>query len=120
MSIYDLLQNTEDEEAGCIKGVAIGIVTNNKDEKGLGRVKVRFPWRENAQESYWARIATLMAGNERGRFFLPQVNDEVLVAFESEDVRLPLAGRVLWNREATAAEPPSAARYETRQITCPS
>jgi uncharacterized protein involved in type VI secretion and phage assembly len=117
MSLYDLLQNTEDDEAGCIKGVAIGIVTNNKDEKGLGRVKVRFPWRENDQESYWARIATLMAGKERGSFFLPEVNDEVLVAFEKQDVRFPFVLGVLWNGQDKPPETNSDGKNNIRKIT---
>ena len=44
-------------------GVTVGVVTNNQDPDGMGRVKVTFPWRGDADESYWARIASLMAGN---------------------------------------------------------
>lgn len=99
MSLYDLLQpNGEGQsEQGAIKGVAIGIVTKNKDDSGLGRVKVRFPWRENNQESYWARIAAPMAGSGRGTYFLPEVDDEVLVAFEREDIGHPYIIGALWN-----------------------
>lgn len=80
-----------------VYGVVVGIVTNNQDQEGLGRVKVKFPWLSDADESQWARLALLMAGKERGTFFLPEVDDEVLVAFEHGDVRFPYVLGALWN-----------------------
>lgn len=97
MTILDVLQGSRETEANRIWGVVIGIVTNNKDADGLGRVKVKFPWRDAADESYWARIATMMAGNDRGSFFLPEVGDEVLVAFDHGDVNHPYILGALWN-----------------------
>jgi len=78
-------------------GVVIGIVTNNRDEEGLSRVKVRFPWLDDTSESFWARIAAPMAGPGRGAYFLPEVEDEVLVAFEHGDIRFPYVIGSLWN-----------------------
>jgi len=78
-------------------GVAIALVTNNKDPDGLGRVKVRLPWLSDQAESDWARVATPMAGPSRGLYFLPEVGDEVLVAFEHGDVRRPYVLGALWN-----------------------
>jgi len=78
-------------------GVTVGIVTNNKDPKKLGRVKVKFPWLSSEEESYWARVVTLMAGNDRGIYFLPEVDDEVLVAFEQGDMNFPYILGALWN-----------------------
>lgn len=78
-------------------GVVIGIVTNTKDPKDLGRVKVKFPWLSDTDESAWARIATPMAGNGRGFYWLPEVNDEVLVAFEHGDIHHPFIVGYLWN-----------------------
>jgi len=75
----------------------VGIVTNNQDPEGMGRVKVNFPWLSADDESYWARVAAPMAGNNRGAWFLPEVNDEVLVAFEHGDVRAPYVLGALWN-----------------------
>jgi uncharacterized protein involved in type VI secretion and phage assembly len=80
-----------------IAGVVIGIVTNNQDPDGMGRVKLNFPWRDDSDESHWARVATLMAGKERGAFFLPEVGDEVLVAFEHGDISHPYVVGALWN-----------------------
>ena len=82
---------------GRITGVVIGIVTNNNDPDRLGRVKMRFPWLSSSTESHWARVATPMAGNGRGLYFLPEVDDEVLVLFERGDVRFPFVIGALWN-----------------------
>jgi uncharacterized protein involved in type VI secretion and phage assembly len=78
-------------------GVAIGVVTNNQDPEKLGRVKVKFPWLSAEDESYWARVLTPMAGNERGIYFLPEVDDEVLIAFEQGDINFPYILGALWN-----------------------
>src|SRR5215510_12918555 len=82
---------------GRVYGVVIGTVTDNKDPGGLGRVKLRFPWLVEDDESDWAPLATLMAGNQRGSFFLPEVDDEVLVAFFHGDPRYPFVLGSLWN-----------------------
>lgn len=78
-------------------GVVIGIVTNNQDPDKMARVKVKFPWLSDNDESHWARIATPMAGKQRGIYFLPEVDDEVLVMFEHGDVRFPYIIGALWN-----------------------
>jgi uncharacterized protein involved in type VI secretion and phage assembly len=86
-----------DATAFRITGVVIGIVTNNKDPDNLGRVKVRFPWLSDSDESAWARVAAPMAGKDRGLYFLPEVDDEVLVVFEHGDMRFPYVLGALWN-----------------------
>lgn len=92
-----------------INGVVIGIVVNNNDPDELYRVKVKFPWIKESEGKYtdvtddesfvstWARIATFMAGPDRGAFWLPEVDDEVLVAFEHGDLRRPFILGSLWN-----------------------
>jgi uncharacterized protein involved in type VI secretion and phage assembly len=99
MNLLDLINDVDEEIArsGRIAGVVIGIVTNNKDEEGMGRVKVRVPWLSESDESNWARVAAPMAGKERGAYFLPEVDDEVLVAFEHGDLRFPYVLGALWN-----------------------
>jgi uncharacterized protein involved in type VI secretion and phage assembly len=84
-------------ESGHAKGVAVALVTQNQDEEGLCRVKVRYPWHAQPRESYWARLAVPMAGAGRGAVFIPEVGDEVLVAFEREDLRFPYVLGALWN-----------------------
>lgn len=90
-------QRTLADASGRIYGVVVGIVTDNQDPEGLGRVKVQFPWLASDAESTWARIATLMAGNDRGSFYVPEIDDEVLVAFEHGDLRYPYVLGALWN-----------------------
>jgi uncharacterized protein involved in type VI secretion and phage assembly len=90
-------QELAHESGGYVKGVAVALVTQNKDDESLCRVKVRYPWYEKPRESYWARLASPMGGDDRGVVFIPEVGDEVLVAFEREDVRFPYVLGVLRN-----------------------
>jgi uncharacterized protein involved in type VI secretion and phage assembly len=90
---------------GRISGVVTGTVINNNDPDGQGRVQVSFPWLGGQNESYWAPVATLMAGGKRGSWFMPVVGDEVLVAFNQEDVAHPYIIGHLWNGQDT---PPSS------------
>jgi uncharacterized protein involved in type VI secretion and phage assembly len=76
-------------------GTETAIVTDVRDPEGLGRVQIRIPAFNAA--SLWARVATLMAGSQRGTWFIPDVNDEVLVAFEAGDPRKPYVIGALWN-----------------------
>jgi len=84
------------ESGGYAKGVAVALVTQNKDDDGLCRVKVSYPWHDKPRESYWARLAVPMAGDGRGVVMIPEVGDEVLVAFEREDLRFPYVLGALW------------------------
>jgi uncharacterized protein involved in type VI secretion and phage assembly len=86
--------------SGQIQGVVTAVVTNNQDPDKLGRVKVKFPWLSDTDESWWARVASPMAGKDRGVFFLPEVDDEVLVLFEHGDLRFPYVIGQLWNGNA--------------------
>jgi len=81
-------------------GVYPALVTDVADPDGLGRVCVKLPWApDSSGERYeaWARLATLMGGRGRGSFFVPDVGDEVLVAFEDGDPRRPFVLGALWN-----------------------
>jgi len=80
-----------------VPGVVTGIVTGVDDPDGLGRVKLRFPWLAEDYESWWVRVAAPGAGPDRGMVWLPEVNDEVLVAFEHGDTRSPFVVGSLWN-----------------------
>jgi phage protein D/phage baseplate assembly protein gpV len=75
----------------------VGLVTNNKDPEGLGRVKVKFPTLTMKDESYWARVVGLGASNQRGFYCLPEINDEVLVGFEHGDIHRPYIVGGVWN-----------------------
>ena len=81
-------------------GVYPALVADIKDPDGQGRVKVTLPWSpdaDGARYEAWARLATMMGGNNRGSWFIPDVNDEVLVVFEGGDPRRPYVIGGLWN-----------------------
>lgn len=94
-TIFDLI--SQSEESDRFYGVTIGIVTNNQDEEKLGRVKVKLPQISDTDESFWARVLTPMAGKEMGFYCLPEVGNEVLVAFDRGDVNFPYILGGLWN-----------------------
>lgn len=79
-------------------GVMQGIVTQLNDDLGKeGRVKVQFPWFDDQMETEWCRVRQFYAGNGYGAFFVPEVGDEVLVAFIHGDMRLPVILGGLYN-----------------------
>ena len=86
-------------------GLTIGIVTNNKDPDGVGRVRVKFPALSDQEESWWARVVTPGAGSSAGLMFMPQIDDEVLVGFEHGDLRRPFVLGGVWGAKA---KPPTA------------
>jgi uncharacterized protein involved in type VI secretion and phage assembly len=80
-------------------GVYPATVVSVQDPESLGRVRIALPSTDGSARprELWARLATLMAGAGRGTWFVPDVNDEVLVAFEAGDVRRPYVVGALWN-----------------------
>ncbi len=78
-----------------IKGVVIGTV--KEIDANAGAVKVDFPWMDPPQRSHWAPIATLMAGKERGCYFMPEIDDEALIAFEQGEFDHPYVVGFLHN-----------------------
>ncbi len=73
-----------------VQGLQIGIVTDLEDPEGENRVKVKLPIVNNSEEGIWMRIATLDAGSNRGTFFLPEIDDEVIVGFIFNDPNNPV------------------------------
>lgn len=104
------------DQSDRLYGICIGVVTNNQDPDGLGRVKVRFPWLSDAVESNWARVLAPMAGKDRGIYFLPEVNDEVLLAFEQGDIRFPYVLGSLWNGKDKPPETNKDGKNDRRTI----
>lgn len=94
--LFDFLSSTKEEDEQKIYGVALAKVINNVDITGETRVQLELPWLPGFNP--WARIATPTGGLARGFFFIPQINDEVLVAFNQGDVREPFVVGSLWNR----------------------
>jgi phage protein D/phage baseplate assembly protein gpV len=80
--------------------LVVGVVTNNNDPDGMGRVRVKFPALGDNIEGWWARVATINAGDQRGLYMLPQLGDEVVVAFEHGDPRRPFVLGSLYHGKA--------------------
>jgi uncharacterized protein involved in type VI secretion and phage assembly len=97
-----------------IDGVMIGVVTDNNDPDKLGRVKLHLPLHDEKAETDWVRIATLMAGKSMGSLFIPEVGDEVLVAFHLGQIRQPIVIGMLWNKKN--APPAPADKNDERKI----
>jgi len=118
MSILDLLVSEEEQRtrANTVNGVAMGVVTDNADPENMGRVKLQFPWLSEEDVTDWVRIATFMAGNGRGGYFLPEVGDEVLVAFDHGDINHPYVIGALWNSNDAPPENNSDGENNIRQI----
>ena len=92
---------------GLWPGVYQALVTDIKDPDNQGRVKIKLPWSPDgagASCELWARLATMMAGNNRGTWFIPDVDDEVLVAFEGGSAVRPYVIGALWNGKDSPPE----------------
>ena len=108
---WDVARNTD-----AAFGVEMGIVTNVKDPEQLGRVKLCFPRLPGKPESDWARVAQPAAGPGRGFYWLPHVNDEVLVAFERGQTSKPYVIGSLWNGKDKPMEDAYTAENTTEMI----
>jgi len=98
-----------------LKGVVTGKVVNTADPEGQGRVQVAFPFLGGQNDSFWAPVASLMAGPSTGTWFMPQIGDEVLVAFNQDDVAHPYILGFLWNGQQ---QPPDSST-DNRVIVTP-
>lgn len=103
-------------EHGRFYGVTVGVVTNNQDPDSLGRVKVKLPWLSDQDESFWARVVAPMAGKDRGFYLLPEIDDEVLVAFEHGMIEYPYVLGALWNGKDNPPETNSNGKNNRRTL----
>ncbi len=98
-------------------GVALARVVDNLDPTGQGRVRLELPWFPGVQP--WARVAAPSAGDGRGMFFIPQVNDEVVVAFHHGDLSDPFVLGSLWGSSDRPPAPGPLAAKTHRVIRTP-
>ena len=100
---YDLMRalarQTRDaeERSNRVYEAVIGLVVDNKDPEKLGRIKVKFPTLPGEDTSHWAPMCALGAGKDRGWFFLPELDDEVVVMFSHGMIDHPVIIGALWN-----------------------
>jgi phage protein D/phage baseplate assembly protein gpV len=97
-SLYGVTSATSRERSR-ICGVVPAVVTSVQDPEHRGRVKIRLPWLADSYESWWARTVQAGAGKDRGAAVLPEVGDEVLVAFAQGDLEHPYVLGGLYNGE---------------------
>ncbi len=93
-----------EERADRLYEAVIGKVVNNTDPDGLSRVKVHIPILGGEDETWWAPLAALGAGKDRGWYFLPEVDDEVVVMFVHGDISRPVVIGALWNGNDVAPD----------------
>ncbi|CAG7638787.1 hypothetical protein PAESOLCIP111_03977 [Paenibacillus solanacearum] len=110
--MFDSLYASDSSTNGLVQGVYVGLVTDNKDPEKLGRVKIEIPIFDDKNALDWARVTSLMAGKSRGMLFVPEVGDEVLVAFELGDIRKPIVIGCLWSKK----EPPPDGKDDQNNI----
>ena len=118
--IEEVLDAQSDPDAAPTRkfyGVAVGTVVLATDPLMLGRVKVRVPFIDSADLMAWARVATPMAGPLSGQYMIPDLGDEVLVAFEHGDVNAPYVLGCLWN--ATTPPPLPSPLPQIRVLRTP-
>jgi uncharacterized protein involved in type VI secretion and phage assembly len=102
-------------------GMYPALVTSVKDPDGQGRVEVKLPWvdaDDGDSARAWARLATVMAGGDRGTWFIPEVDDEVLISFIAGDPRWPVVVGALWNgSDAPPEQMDAGGQNNLRSIT---
>ncbi|HVK87181.1 MAG TPA: phage baseplate assembly protein V, partial [Kofleriaceae bacterium] len=101
-----------------VRGVHLAIVVENKDGNGNPgyRVKVKYPNLSDEEKTYWARIAIPMAGPDRGTYFLPELDDQVLVVFEHGDIERPIVIGALWSKKQEPVENNDSGKNNTKLI----
>lgn len=99
-----------------ITGTMVGVVKANNDPLHPGQVQVWLPELSDTNLSAWATVASPMAGAQgQGMYFLPDIEDQVLVAFRDGDINKPYIVGSLWGGEA---QPPATnqGKNERRMI----
>jgi uncharacterized protein involved in type VI secretion and phage assembly len=100
-----------DGSAPAYFGVYPAVVTDLVDPDRLGRIEVRFPWLGedgDREVRAWATLCTPYADDQQGLEILPEVESQVVVAFEAGNLRRPYIVGAAWN--GTARLPQEAQR----------
>lgn len=96
-----------------IRGLHVGIVTQLQDDPdGEDRILVKIPIINGDEQGIWCRVSTLDAGENRGSFFRPEIEDEVIVGFINED---PNQAVVLGMMNSSAKPAPLTASDDNHQ-----
>lgn len=114
----DIVEKPASATIPAIQGLHYAVVSNiHEDPDGEFRVKVKIPVISEDDEGVWARVATLDAGDSRGSFFRPEVNDEVVIGFINDDPRDPVILGMLHSSSLPSPIEPAEDNYEKGFIT---
>ncbi|GAB4477577.1 MAG: hypothetical protein OHK0057_27440 [Thermoflexibacter sp.] len=101
------------DEQPHMRGLHIGIVMQvHEDKEGQHRIKVKIPILQKDNIGLWARLGSFYASNQFGCFFLPEVNDEVIVGFLNDDAQNPVILGSLYSKKNA---PPLTAEKENNK-----
>src|SRR6185436_19206193 len=93
------------------------VVENTEGEDNPGyRVKVKYPWMNEEEKSFWARFALPMAGKDRGVYMLPEVDDQLLVVFQDGDINKPIVIGALHSKKQEPTEVNESGKNNTKLI----
>lgn len=117
MSLLDLFSDSEESLQHLMTGMTLGVVTNTEDPDNLGRVKVKFLLRDSAEnESGWARVIVPFAGSSMGMYMIPDVDDEVVVAFLGGQLDKPIILGGIWSKTKKPPKDNEKGKNNTKMI----
>ena len=87
-----------DTEAFPVGEIQSARVMDNNDPKGMGRVRVQFPWQmATNQMTPWIHVVTPHAGANKGIYFPPEIGEEVLINYENNNAEKPFVMGAMYN-----------------------
>lgn len=99
MSMYDVFLSEDEDREQLVSGLTLAVITNTQDPENLGRVKLKYLLRDEAEnESNWARVMVPFAGSSMGVYWIPSVDDEVVVAFLGGRFDKPIVMGAVWSK----------------------
>lgn len=117
MSLFDLFNDDNEVTRNLLVGMTLAKVTNLEDPDQLGRIKVKFLLRDlEENESCWARVVVPFAGSTTGVYMLPEVDDEVVVAFLGGQLDKPVILGGVWNKTAKPPVDNEKGKNNTKMI----
>ncbi len=117
MSLFDLFNDDNEVTRHLASGMTLAKVTNLEDPDNLGRIKVKFLLRDvEENESCWARVIVPFAGSTKGVYMLPEVDDEVVVAFLGGQLDKPVILGGVWSKTSKPPVDNEKGKNNTKMI----
>ncbi|SIS70457.1 phage baseplate assembly protein V [Chryseobacterium gambrini] len=111
-------QQAQTGQTNSVSGLQIGVVTQiEEDPDNQFRIKVRIPTLSESGEGVWARLANVFSGNEMGSFFIPNVNDEVIVGCLGNNPDTPIILGSLYSSQNAMPFPIEKENYTKAFVT---